>query len=74
MAPLTSASTLHAKPIEPITEGVDEPTRPDEKATREESRIIRERLATYEEDRKPAKPRPEIKAEILRQLKQPAPR
>jgi hypothetical protein len=53
---------------------VDEPTRPDEKATREESRIIRERLATYEEDRKPAKPRPEIKAEILRQLKQPAPR
>jgi hypothetical protein len=31
---------------------MDEPTRLDEKATREESRIIRERLATYEEDRK----------------------
>jgi hypothetical protein len=55
-------------------EGMDEPTRPDEKATGEESRVIRERLATYEEDRKTAKPWPEVKAEILRQLKQPAPR
>jgi hypothetical protein len=45
------------------------PTRPGAKPKDDTEKTIRERLATYDRDKKDAKPWPDVKARILKQLR-----
>jgi hypothetical protein len=49
----------------------EKPTRPPEPVTAEEERVIRERLATFDEDIKTARPAKEVLERLLR--RHPAP-
>jgi hypothetical protein len=49
------------------------PTRPEEALDPETTRILEERDASFNRDKKAARPWPEVRAEILRELKHSVP-
>jgi len=51
-----------------------EPKRPEEQKEQETARIVRERLATFDEDQKTVRPARQALADIRHNLKHPAPR